>query len=438
MFELIDVIKNSELKEEYREYRHTSGLTVLIYPKSFTTAYAMLSTRYGSLERTFRREGEDFVTVPDGVAHFLEHKLFEEEDGTDVFEKFAALGANANAFTSFELTSYLFSATANIKESLETLLSFVMNPFFTDENVNKEKGIIGQEIGMYDDRAASRLYYALLEGLYRKHNVRINIAGTVDSIADITPEILYRCYETFYHPSNMVLAVCGKISDQEVMETVEKVLGSRENKKLSIDRQYPHEPIELMKDHMDLYMEIARPMFALGVKDLELKLNSSEALKEAYAIQILLKLFFSRSSAYFNELYQEGVVDDTLDATFECMSSCAFLMINGESECPEKAFEKIETFLKNIPPKAVREEDFRRIKRAMYAENVRMLDSTESIAYEMTDAFLHGYSLWDVNNALKAVTYEDVCRIASTYFKNKEFAHVLIRPISEKETFGGR
>ncbi len=432
MFELLNVRKNSDLREEYKEYRHSSGLTVLVYPKNFSTAYAMLSTRYGSLERTFKRSGEEFLTVPDGVAHFLEHKLFEEEDGKDVFEKFAALGANANAFTSFEMTSYLFSATSHIKESLEVLLSFVMHPFFTEENVAKEKGIIAQEIGMYDDRASSRLYYALLEGLFREHNVRVNIAGTVASVNEITPKILYRCYETFYHPSNMILAVCGKIKDEEVLDAVERILGAREKESFGIERLYPEEPVALMKEYTELYMEIARPMFALGIKDLVLKLNSVEALKQAYAVNILLKLFFSRSSTYFNQLYRRGIVDDTLDAMFECMNSCAYLMISGESERPEEVFEELEHFLKNIPVDECKEEDFLRIKRAMYAENVRMLDSTESIAYEMTDAALHGYTLWDTNKALKEVTYEDVCRVASDYFKDKAFARVLIRPISEK------
>lgn len=434
MIELVRVIKNAELGEEYREYKHASGLTVFVYPKNFSTAYAMLSARYGSLERTFRSGGGDFLTVPDGVAHFLEHKLFEEEDGTDVFEKFAALGANANAFTSFEMTSYLFSATSRIKESLEVLLDFVTHPFFTEENVAKEKGIIGQEIGMYDDKASSKLYYALLEGLYREHNVRINIAGTVDSVSKITPEILYRCYETFYHPSNMILSVCGKVSDEEVLDAVEKVLGGKNELAEPVECLYPEEPSELTKERTELFMEVARPMFALGVKDLELKLASKESLRTVYAIHVFLKLLFSRSSAYFNELYQKGLIDDSFDASLECMGSCAYVMLSGESERAEEVFEQLEKYLKNVPKDAIKEEDFLRVKRAMYAENVRMLDSTENIAYEVTDAALHGYTIWDNNQALRAVSYDDVCRCAERYFKEKSFARVLIRPISEKGT----
>ncbi len=432
MFELVRTLESRELGEKYTEYRHSSGLTVFIYPKNFTTAYAMLSARYGSLDRTFRTAGEAFATVPDGVAHFLEHKLFEEEDGTDVFEKFAALGANANAFTSFEMTSYLFSATDKIQESLAVLLSFVTHPHFTEENVEKEKGIIAQEIGMYDDRASSRLYYSLLEGLYKRHNVRVNIAGTVRSIGEITPEVLYRCYNTFYHPSNMILAICGRVTDEEVMQTVESVLGTSFDSAPAIERAFPEEPIEIAKPYTELSMEIAKPMFALGVKDLGLKLDSGEALKRAYAVNILLRLFFSRSSPYFNSLYAKGLIDDSFDSMLECMGSCAYLMVSGESERPEEAFEELEGFLKNIPADAVAEEDFLRVKRAMYAENIRILDSTESIAYEMTDAALHGYTVWDESEALRGVTYEDVCDVAKNYFKDKSFARVLIRPIGAK------
>ncbi len=432
MFELVRKLESRELGEKYTEYRHSSGLTVFIYPKNFTTAYAMLSARYGSLDRVFRTEGEAFATVPDGVAHFLEHKLFEEEDGTDVFEKFAALGANANAFTSFEMTSYLFSATDKIQESLAVLLSFVTHPHFTEENVEKEKGIIAQEIGMYDDRASSRLYYSLLEGLYKRHNVRVNIAGTVSSIGEITPEVLYRCYNTFYHPSNMILAICGRVTDEEVMQTVESVLGTAFDPSPAIERAFPEEPTEIAKAYTELSMEIAKPMFALGVKDLSLKLDSEEALRRAYAVNILLRLFFSRSSSYFNSLYAKGLIDDSFDSMLECMGSCAYLMVSGESERPEEAFEELESFLKNIPEDAVTEEDFLRVKRAMYAENIRILDSTESIAYEMTDAALHGYTVWDESEALRSVTYEDVCDAANNYFKDKSFARVLIRPIGAK------
>ena len=187
-----DRFENKTLGESYYKAVHSSGLTVIVYPKNLSTAYVMFSTRYGSLQRTFRVEGEEFITVPDGVAHFLEHKLFEEEDGSDAFAKFAPLGASANAFTSHELTSYLFSTTDRLEDALAVLLEFVTHPHFTEENVKKEQGIIGQEIGMCQDDPNNRLYYSLLKGLYKNHNVRVDIAGTVDTIAKITPEILYR------------------------------------------------------------------------------------------------------------------------------------------------------------------------------------------------------------------------------------------------------
>ena len=436
MIELVRKIKDPALGEAYTEYKHTSGLTILLYPKRFNTAYAMLTTRYGSLDRVFYRDGEEPITVPDGVAHFLEHKMFEEEDGTDVFEKFAALGANANAFTSFDMTSYLFSATDHITELLEILISFVMHPHFTEENVEKEKGIIGQEIGMCDDRPNTRLYYSLLEGLYQKHNVRVNIAGTVASIAEITPDVLYRCYGTFYHPSNMILAVCSPVPDDELLSCIDNALGSDIPAARPIYKLRSEEPCEIASPMTELYMEIARPKIALGVKDNDVNIEPKQMLKRLITFSILLKLFFARSSPYFNSLYRRGLTDDTLDVTYETVESCAFLIATADSDKPEEALEELERFLKDIPMDTVSEEDFLRVKRVVYAERVRMLDSTESITSEMTDAHLHGYTVWDVNDTLKDVTLEDVKALAREFFKNKEFARVVIRPVraEKKET----
>lgn len=430
MIELVRKLEHPGLREGYTEYRHSSGLTILLYPKKFSMGYAMLTTRYGSLDRVFHREGEQPITVPDGVAHFLEHKMFEEEDGTDAFEKFAALGGNANAFTSFDMTSYLFSATDHITELLEVLISFVMHPHFTEENVEKEKGIIGQEIGMCDDRSGTRLYYSLLEGLYQKHNVRVNIAGTVSSIADITPEILYRCYETFYHPSNMILAVCSPISDEELLSCIDRTLGDRIQPAKPIIRIHPEEPSGIAKRMTEYSMEIARPKLAIGVKDMDVDIAPKEMLKRMLAFTILFKLFFSRSSAYFNALYAKGLADDTLDVSYECMNSCAFVILTGESDKPEEAAEELEQFFRHMPMDSVTEDDFLRVKRTVYANFIRRLDSTESIASDMTDAHLQAYTVWDMYEVLANITLQDITLLARDFFTDKDFARVLIRPLS--------
>ena len=215
------VIKSDILNEQYSLIKTDCGLTVACYPMpKHNGIHAVFATKFGSINRRFSVDGED-MEIPAGVAHFLEHKMFENEDG-DAFEKFAKTGANANAFTSFDKTCYIFSATNNIEESLDILLSFVTQPYFTKETVEKEQGIIGQEIKMYDDSASWRVLFGVLEGLYHNHTVKDDIAGTVESIAQITPEMLYKCAEAFYSPSEMVLSVAGNITEQQLMDAVER------------------------------------------------------------------------------------------------------------------------------------------------------------------------------------------------------------------------
>ena len=426
-----DCFESVSLGEKYYKAVHESGLTVLVYPKKFSTAYVMLSTRYGSLQRTFRLEGEAFFTVPDGVAHFLEHKLFEEEDGSDAFAKFAPLGASANAFTSHEMTSYLFSTTDRLNDALAVLLDFVTHPYFTEENVHKEQGIIAQEIGMCKDDPHNRLYYAFLEGLFSAHNVRVDIAGTVKSIAEITPEILYRCYNTFYQPSNMVLTVCGDITPTAVMEVVDRVLPSVSAPR-AIECQYPQEGEAVSKPYTELYMSVATPMLAFGVKSLSVFKNAEEKIRYGILTEMLGKCYFSRSSDFYNALYDEGLISKSISFSFDMLSSCSYLMISAESEKPLEVFERTKNLLQNISANLPNEEDFLRIKRVMYANFIRGFDSTESISFALTESFLQDSDVFLTGEIISSVTYEEFLRFACSFFEKKEFSLSVIYP-SDKE-----
>ena len=423
-------IASSRLGEGYLKILHPSGLTVFVYPKKLTTAYALFATKYGSLERTFGTVGEPLVTVPDGVAHFLEHKLFEEEDGSDVFAKFAALGASANAYTSNEMTAYLFSATENVEESLEILLSFVTHPHFTKENVAKEQGSIAQEIGMYDDRPSTRLYYALLEGLYVKHNVRVNIAGTVQTISEITPELLYRCYRTFYHPGNMALAVSGDITAEQVMAVVDRMIPVETLPALT-QREYPTEGKEVAKEYTTLHMEVAGPLFGYAMKDLSEQGDPKDRLRHAILASMMLNAYFSPSAPFYNQLFNDGLVGSTVDASFESMNSCAYLMITGESDTPDVVYERIEELFASIEDHLPTEEDFTRLQKAMYADAVRVLDSTEDIASEIIHADFHGYDLWTPLEVLSSVSYSEFKDFVVGYFKDKTGVKATILPITD-------
>ena len=238
--------RTTDFGEKYYYTKHKNGLEIYVIPKDFATSFAMFSTKYGAIDNCFKLEGEaEFHEVPDGIAHYLEHKMFENEDGVDTFSRFAKYGANANAFTSGTMTSYLFSCTEHLKENLEILLDYVSKPYFTPENVEKERGIIGQEIRMYEDNPGSAIYYNLLEAMYEKNQTRINVAGTVESIAEITPELLYDCYYTFYNFSNMTLCVSGRADMEMVLDAVDRILPEREQK--TIVRNYYSEKPEVFK-----------------------------------------------------------------------------------------------------------------------------------------------------------------------------------------------
>ncbi|MBO5652646.1 MAG: insulinase family protein [Clostridia bacterium] len=426
-----EIIASSQLGEGYEKIVHSSGLTVFVYPKKLTTAYALFATKYGSLERTFSTGGEPMLTVPDGVAHFLEHKLFEEEDGSDVFAKFAALGASANAYTSNEMTAYLFSATDNVEEALEILLSFVTHPHFTEENVAKEQGIIGQEIGMYDDRPSTRLYYALLEGLYQKHNVRVNIAGTVQTISQITPELLYRCYRAFYHPGNMALAVSGDITAERVMAVVDRMIPA-EVAPVEIEREYPIEGKEVASEYTTLHMEVSGPLFGYAVKDLTEHEDAKARLRHAILCSMMLNAYFSSSAPFYNQLFNDGLVGSSVDASFESMNSCAYLIITGESDTPDAVFERIEGLFAKIKEHLPTEVDFGRIKKAMYADAVRVLDSTEDIAGEIIHACFHGYDLWAPLEILSSVSYEEFKAFVAGYFADKIGVKATVLPVADR------
>ena len=245
----ISEIKSERAGDSYYKIDHPSGLTVYVYPKEgYNSAYAIIGTKYGSVNTCFSLDGGEKITVPDGIAHYLEHKLFESEDG-DAFARYAKTGASANAYTSFEKTCYLFSCTDKFDESFEILLDFVQSPYFTAETVAKEQGIIGQEIKMYDDSPDWRVMFNMLEKMYHHHPVKIDIAGTVESIAEITAEKLYQCYNTFYNLNNMALCVAGNVTVEQVLKTCDRMLKPCE--KHTIENFFEDEPYEIVEPYVE-------------------------------------------------------------------------------------------------------------------------------------------------------------------------------------------
>jgi len=270
--------ENKAIDEKYYYTKHKSGLPVYVIPKNHGTGYAVFGTNFGSVDNHYKN-GDKEIVLPDGIAHFLEHKLFENEDGIDTFKKYAEYGASANAYTSSDKTVYLFSATENMMESLEILLDFVTHPYFTPETVKKEQGIIGQELRMYEDIPAMVMEMGLLESLYEKHNIRIDIGGTVESIAEITADILYKCYNTFYNLHNMALCVCGEVDVEKTLAVADKIL--KEAPAQKIESLQAEEKPCVFRKKFSRNMQVARPQFEIGIKDTAIPESGEGRMKKS-------------------------------------------------------------------------------------------------------------------------------------------------------------
>ncbi len=423
----IETRENIRLCEKYYYTKHSSGLDIYLFPKSFTTTYAVFATKYGSIDRVFRVQGEtEDTTIPDGLAHFMEHKLFENEDGTDTFSRYAKFGGSANAYTSFEKTAYLFYATDNVKENLEVLLDFVRHPYFTKETVDKEQGIIGQEIKMYDDLPSWRVYFNMLSALYQNHPVKIDIAGTVESIAEITPEILHKTYKCFYNLSNMVLCLSGNIAMEDVLDVADKVLTSKDEE-IKIERKYPAEPEEIAEEKIVQSLDVAIPLYNIGIK---LKHPETPEGKYKFFVEnnILLTLLFDESSDFYGELYDSGLINGKFGANYEAFRDIAMVCIGGSGEEPDTVFEKIKEEFENRRKNFFTKEEFERAKKALYAAQLSCFDGTEQIVSTFLSLIFEGMDLLDLADYIAATTYEDVKRCFEENYKTERMAISVIVP----------
>ena len=425
-----DKIKSDFLHEEYTYFKHKSGLDVYVFPKNMSCTYALFAIKYGSLDNKFKLEGDrDFTCVPDGIAHFLEHKMFESENGEDVFLRFAKTGACANAYTSNNITAYLFSCTDKLYESLEILLDFVTHPYFTRENVQKEQGIIAQEIKMYDDHPGSRLYYELLGALYQKHNVKINVAGTVESISEITPELLYSCYNIFYNLNNMALCVCGRAEAEQVCEICDRIL--TEAPKQKIIREYPSEPANVASEYAEAHLEVASPMFAIGVKDIEISEDPSVRLRKSAVADIAIKMLFGKTSRFYNELYESGLVQPGLNCEYEHNRSFSFMSIDGRSREPRRVYEYFLKYIKEIKQAPMPESEFEIAKRVKLASFVGLFDSTDDIANEFLSFIFDGATVFDYVKALSDIRYDEVIKFVNELFKESACSLAAVLPLKK-------
>ncbi|OIN68219.1 peptidase M16 [Exiguobacterium sp. KRL4] len=381
-----------------------NGLAVyLLQKKGYEKTYATFTTRYGSIDNRFKKD-EQWVNVPDGIAHFLEHKMFESEQG-DVFQQFGRLGASANAFTSFSRTAYLFSATSLIEQNLETLIDFVQDPYFTAESVEKEKGIITQEIQMYQDNPGWRLFFGLIESMYAKHPVRIDIAGTPESINQITAEDLYTCYQTFYHPSNMVLFVVGNIDPAETLALI-KANQAKKNyaDRPAIERDYGVEPKAAARKRVELELDVKTPKVLIGYKDTSL--GGEEQLRRELTSELLLHLLFDQTSSTYLALYEDGLIDDTFSFDYSSEEEFAFATFGMETEDPDRFITVYEKLLAARP--VFEETEVVRKRNMMQGKFLRALNSPEFIANQFSRHALAGTNLFTLPTLIASITKEEI------------------------------
>ncbi|MEG0692049.1 MAG: pitrilysin family protein [Oscillospiraceae bacterium] len=420
------IIKNDILNEQYYHYKHKSGLSIILYPmEGYSSAYALFGTNYGSIDTCFKTQNDkEFITVPEGIAHFLEHKLFESEDG-DAFSLFAKTGASANAFTSFDKTCYLFSTTDNFEESLKALITFVQAPYFTQETVEKEQGIIGQEIKMYEDDPNWRVFFNLLTALYVNNPVRIDIAGTTQSIAKIDKDLLYSCYNTFYNLNNMVVCIAGNFDEESASKIIEENL--KECDKVEVTAKVPEEPETVAKKEFVQNLSVAMPLFNIGYK--ENPVAKQDELATQIKCELILSAVVGRGSDLYKELYDSSLINATFGT--EVFSGRGYFanVFSGESRNPKQVMEKIANCFELYKVKGIDEDTFKRVQKAMYGNSILLFNDVEGVANELVASYFADGEIYDVIDVIKAVTLEEVNEQLRSSFNREHMAISIVNPV---------
>ncbi len=402
---MMKTVDSAVLHEKYYEIDHKSGLKIFVMPKEhYSSAYAVIGTRYGSIDTKFKRsDRSDFVTVPEGIAHFLEHKLFESEE-LDAFTRYAETGASANAYTSFDKTCYLFQCTDRFEDSLRILLDFVTHPYFTKETVEKEQGIIGQEITMYYDVPGWMSTFNLLKCLYKNHPVRIDIAGTVDSISHITDKLLYDCYDTFYNLNNMALAVVGNVDVDSVLAVCDEVL--KKSADVKIERAFEQEPREIVKSYEEYHLSVGMPVFSFGYKE-ECK-TPMRTVKELIEMNVLLEVLAGETSPLYTSLFEKGLINSSFSKEYFVGNGYEAVIFDGESNNAAEVAQEIKAEVENLRTNGFSDERFEAARRSLYGKEIMSYNDIDDVANSMIASCFGGFGVFDALEIYKSVQKSDI------------------------------
>ncbi len=395
--------KHERLGDSYFEVKHESGLTILVYPKpGYSTSYGVIGTNYGSIDDALKAEGGEETVLPWGTAHFLEHKLFESEE-LDAFERFAETGAYANAYTSFDRTCYLFSCSSGFRKNLEILLDFVQHPYFTEETVQKEQGIIGQEIRMYLDEPGWQVLFNLLRSLYHEHPIKIDIAGTEESISHITAELLYGCYDHFYNLHNMVLACAGNVTVDEVLEVCDRMLETKPDTR--VVRSDKNEPADIVQESIAQEFPVTIPNFALGFK--ETHETPIRTLKERLLTDLLLDCIAGETSELYERLLREGLIDGSFGYEYFTGPGYATVIFEGRSRDPEAVAEAVKAEIRRVREEGVDPVEFDRVRKMNYGQSIMGYNDIDGLANSLIGAYFNGTALFEELELYPELTAEE-------------------------------
>ena len=419
-------IKFKNMDEVLYYKKLTNGMDVYLYNKEgVTNNYVTFTTKFGSIYNEFVPIGKSkMVKVPHGVAHFLEHKMFEQESGINSLDTLTALGVDANAYTTNDHTAYLFECTNHFYEGLDELMNYVQHPYFTDENVEKEKGIIGQEIMMYDDYPEWKVYLNALEAMYHEHPVKLDITGTIETISHIDKEILYKCYNTFYNPSNMAMVLCGDFEPEKLLEEVKKRLIDKKANG-EIKRIYPEEPESIVQEKIEQKMDVSEPLFTIGIKD---KIsNEKDKVKKHIAIEIILNILLGKSSRLYQALYNEEILFETPGFDYEFARGYAHVLITGQSKKPEEVYEKFKEEVRKLKENGIDENEFERIKKMIYGGYVKEYDEPGDIARMFLADYFKGINSFEYLEEISTINKQYVEQILNEVFDEKRMVISVIK-----------
>ena len=422
----MQIIENSKVKEKLYIEKLENGLTIMIVPKKgIQKKYVIWGTNYGSNDSKFIVPGEKEPTeVPKGVAHFLEHKMFEQESGINSLDTLTALGVEANAYTTNDHTAYLFECTENFYPALDELMDYVQHTYFTDENVEKEKGIIGQEIMMYDDYPEWKVYLNTLEAMYHEHPVKLDITGTIETISHIDKEILYKCYNTFYNPANMAMVICGDFEPEKLLEEIKKRLIKKDGNG-EIKRIYPDEEESIVKPSIEQKMDVSEPLFTIGIKDKVAE--EKEKVKKHLAIEILLNIIIGKSSKLYQDLYNRGIMFVAPGVDYEFSRDYAHVLITGQSKEPEKVYMEFKNAVKELKQNEIKTEEFERIKKMLYGAFIKEYDEPGDIARMFLADFFKGINSFEYLEEITVINKQYVEQILKEVFNEDKMVLSVIK-----------